>query len=131
MIQDFYATLNIHVTGDADTPGDALANSVMNKDYEVVSYQQNDAPLPKYISTAEYAKLHGYASQIYVSKLCARGAIPGAIKVGKSYGIPEGTPKVDRRFTAGGKYSGMYEKYGRKAFEKKKAAKSTDDEPIE
>ena len=128
MIQDFYATLNIHVTGDADTPGDALANSVMNKDYEVVSYQQNDAPPPKYISTAEYAKLHGYASQIYVSKLCAQGAIPGAIKVGKSYGIPEDTPKVDRRFTAGGKYSGWYNKYGRKQFEKKKASKDVPEE---
>lgn len=124
MKQDFYATLNIHVTGDADTPGEALANAVMNKDYEVVSYRQDDAPPPKYISTAEFAKRHGYASQIYVSKLCAQGAIPGVIRVGGSYGIPEHTPKVDRRLTAGGKSRGWYEKYGRKRYEKQKAQKA-------
>lgn len=59
----------------------------------------------KYISSTEYAKQVGL-SHVTIKHKCVAGNIPGAIKVANRWLIPEGTPYVDLRFKAGGKYSG-------------------------
>ena len=61
-----------------------------------------------YITTTEYAKKFGLA-RITVTQRCARGAIPGAIKVGayphQVWLIPADTEHVDGRIKTG-KYIG-------------------------
>lgn len=120
---DIRAILDIRVIGEANSPEEALARAIQNKSYEIVGSRLNDTEPIKYISTAEYAKRVGHRSGIYISKLCAKGAIPGAIRIGNSYAIPENTPYIDRRVTEG-KYTGQYEKYGRKQYEARQARKA-------
>ena len=45
----------------------------------------------KYLSVSEYSALHGRKSNI-VTRLCREGRLPGAIKKGRAWLIPEGTP---------------------------------------
>lgn len=62
----------------------------------------------KYLSTAEYAERVGI-TQSGVKQRCARGRIPGAIKVGEgrraTWCIPEDVPFDDQRVRSG-KYIG-------------------------
>lgn len=62
---------------------------------------------PKYISTAEYAKLHGKAPRTVRQKILD-GTLP-AIMVGNSYAIREDEPYIDARITSG-KYVGKSKK---------------------
>ena len=62
----------------------------------------------KYITSTEYAKLHGVAA-ISVRQKCERGGIPGAMKVGEGrraiWCIPEDAEYIDNRIRSG-KYIG-------------------------
>ena len=61
-----------------------------------------------YITTAEYAELHGI-TQVAAKKRCVRGRIPGAVKVGKRpheiWLIPIDAEFTDERIKTG-KYIG-------------------------
>ena len=120
---DIYATLDIHVEGDANSPEEALAKAILDSNYEIVGTHLNDAPPPTYISTAEYAKRQGHGYSSYIRILCRNGVIPGAIKIGKTWCVPDNMPYIDRRVISGGKYAGQYEKYGRAKYQRDKAAK--------
>lgn len=120
MQHDFQAILTVHVTGEGKSKQEALARAVQTHSYEIISAKISNAAPPKYISTAEYARRVGLKGQTYISKLCAQGAIPGAIRVGRSYAIPEDTPYIDRRVTDGS-YKGTRSKYYRAHLEKVKA----------
>ena len=45
----------------------------------------------KYLTTMEYAELHGKQDSI-VRRICRAGRIPGAIQKGKSWLIPKNAP---------------------------------------
>ena len=122
-VHEFFAQLDIRVSCEAGSPQEALAKAINDKSYEIVGSRLADARPTVYISTAEYAKRTGHKSYTYITKLCASGAIPGAIKIGRSYAIPEDTPYIDRR-VSDGKYTGKYDLYGRKRYEEAKARKA-------
>lgn len=58
----------------------------------------------KLISVKEYAERHGLFHST-VRQKCQRGNIPGAIKVGRIWCIPEDAPYEDHRVVSG-KYTG-------------------------
>ena len=62
--------------------------------------------MKKYLSATEYAELHGL-HPVTIRQRCARGAIPGAIKIGaRGWCIPEDAPLIDNRISSG-KYVGV------------------------
>lgn len=65
----------------------------------------------KYITAVEYADRNGM-SRVTVRQQCKRGSIPGAIKQGRDWFVPEDAKPVDRRITTG-EYIGKhyYQKY--------------------
>ena len=130
---DIYATLDIHVIGDASSPEEALSNAIAEAKYEIIGSRLQDAPPTTYISTSEYAKRHGLSYSTYIRTLCRTGVIPGAIKIGRTWCVPENTPHIDRRLISDGKYAGWYDKYGRAKYQRDKAAreaaKANDAEP--
>ena len=65
----------------------------------------------KLISLAEYAKLHGVAMNTIRQK-CAMGTLPGAVKIGRNWCVPDDAPYEDHRIKSG-KYIGSrhYQKY--------------------
>ena len=122
-----YATLEIHVEGEGASEQDVLDKAVAEKNYEVISSKMNVQPVDNYISLSAYAKLHNIGDGgIYLRKLCQQGVIRGALKIGRNWAIPEDTVLTDRRYTQGGKWSGWYEKHGRKNYEKRLAKKKAD-----
>ena len=56
----------------------------------------------KYLSVAEYAKIWGLTDRS-VRKYCADGKIPGAFLTGKTWNIPKGASKPDRKPRASSK----------------------------
>lgn len=119
---EFDAILDIHVSCDASSREEALASAVKNKTYEIAGARMNDAEPTKYLSCQEFAARVG-KNAMHITKLCANGAIPGVIRIGGHYAIPENAQLVDHRITSG-KYTGLYDKYGRKRYEEMKARKA-------
>lgn len=56
------------------------------------------------ISLAEYAEKHGL-SPVSVRHKCQRGNVPGAIKIGRNWCVPEDAPYEDHRIVTG-RYAG-------------------------
>lgn len=52
------------------------------------------------IPIAEYAKLIG-KNPVNVRQKCQRGTLPGAVKIGRDWFIPKGTPYPDQRIKSG------------------------------
>lgn len=65
----------------------------------------------KYITAVEYAERNGI-SRVTVRQQCQRGSIPGAMKQGRDWFVPEDATPIDRRVTTGN-YIGKhhYDKY--------------------
>ena len=117
-----YATLEIKAVGNGASEQEVLDRALKKKNYDIISSKINAQPVENYVSLTEYAKIHNMVDNSYVRKLCIAGKIPGAIKIGNAWAIPENTQIIDRRRTADGKWEEWYRKHGRKQYERRKAA---------
>ena len=118
-----YATLEIKAVGKGASEQDVLDKALKKKNYEIISSKLNAQPIENYVTLTEYAKTHNLSDTSYMRRLCIAGKVPGAVKIGNAWAIPENTPYIDRRRTADGKWEAWYAKHGRKQYEKRKAAK--------
>ena len=116
-----HATLEIKAVGKGTSEQDVLDKAIKKKSYEVISAKINAQPIENYVTLTEYAKIHNLTDNSHIRKLCIAGKIPGAVKIGNAWAIPEDTPIIDRRRTADGKWKEWYEKHGRKQYEKQYA----------
>ena len=116
------ATLEITAEGTGASPEEVLEKAIAHKKYTITGYTIGKQAIDRYVTLSEYAKMHNLPNTLYLRKQCKNGIIPGAILVGRNWVIPADTPHKDYRYKTGA-YVGMYEKRGKKQYEKKKAAR--------
>lgn len=127
---ELQATLEIKFSAEAHSPEEALAAAVKSKDYEVTA-AHFDKPPEGYITTTELAKRRGYTSPRYIRAACARGNVPGAVKIGRDWCVPADCAyfETDHRITDGTYVgSGWYQKYGRDKYQQRKASKASQEQ---